>query len=419
MNAHVLTVGAEILAGDILDTNARDLALFLAGLGIPVLRKTTVPDVVEDIAAAVLDSLSRTDVLVVTGGLGPTPDDRTRQGLARAFGVECRLRPELLDVLRRRYLSYGHREMPDSNLPQVTLPDGAHPIPNPVGTAPGFRMERDGRVVFVLPGIPREMKRMMEDTVLPWLRANRPVRSLLSATLHTQGIGESELISRFGETLNALEGVEVAFYPQLPGVRIKLTAQVDDPEEARRRLDAASKRVRGAMGSYVFGAGGDRLPRVVLSLLEERGWKVATAESCTGGRLAAALTSVSGSSRTFERGLVTYSNQAKMELLGVRKEDLDRHGAVSETVARAMAEGVRERSGAEVGLSTTGISGPTGGSPEKPVGLVYSAIAAPEGGRVWKSIYPGPRTVVMRRAVATDLNRLRLVLLGEVGLEPR
>jgi nicotinamide-nucleotide amidase len=413
MNAETLTIGAEILAGDILDTNSRNLAQALKGLGIPVSRQVTVADDTKAIAEAIREAMTRADVVFVTGGLGPTPDDRTRDGVARGLGVELRLREELVAAMRARYLSYGNRDMPESNLVQVTLPEGSEPIPNPIGTAPGFRIEREGNVLFAVPGIPMEMKRMLDESILPWLADNRPVRALASRVLKTMGIGESELIARFGPVFNALEQVEVAFYPQTPGVNIKITAHEEEADTVRAHMDRAERTVRDHLGSYVYGSDADNLAGVVGDLLVEQGWTVATAESCTGGRIAGYLTSVSGSSRYFDRSVVAYSNEAKVEVLGVPPELIEAHGAVSEEVARAMAEGLRPRSGVDVVMATTGIAGPTGGTPEKPVGLVFSAIASPQGTRTWRSTHPGTRELVVTRTVMTDMNRLRLVLLGE------
>ena len=413
MNAEILTIGAELLAGDVLDTNGRHLARAFKDLGIAVSRQTTIPDEVPIISRTIARSMERADLVMVTGGLGPTPDDVTRDGVAAGLGLELELREDLIEPLRARYMSYGNRVMPESNLIQVTLPEGSEAIPNPIGTAPGFRIDRGDAVLFAVPGIPAEMMRMLDESILPWLAANRPVTTLISRTLKTMGIGESELISRFGPVFNALEGVDVAFYPQTPGVNVKLTVREDERDVALELLKQAEQSVREHLGTYVFGTDDDTLAAVVGKLLVGRGWTVATAESCTGGRLAGYLTSVSGSSRYFERSVVAYSDQAKIDLLGVPEALLREHGAVSEPVARAMAEGLRARSGVDVVVAVTGIAGPTGGSAEKPVGLVHSAIASPEGTRGWRSTHPGTREMVVGRALMSDCNRLRLMLLGE------
>ena len=411
MNAEILTVGAELLAGDILDTNFRDLARALKSLGIAVTRHLTVPDEEEAIAAALRQSLAAADLVLVTGGLGPTPDDRTRAGIARGLEVDCVLYPELRPALEARYRSYGHRAMPEINLTQITLPAGAVPLPNPMGTAPGFRVEREGKALFAVPGIPREMHAILEDSILPWLREHRPVRALLTRTLKTQGIGESELVTRFGPLFDGLKDVELAFYPQQPGVNLKLTAAAGDPVTAERRLAEAARELAEGLGAAVYGVDGETLAEVAGRLLIERGWRIAVAESCTGGALVSYLLSVPGASRYVDRGVVVYSDRAKTELLGVPEGLIRSHGAVSEEVARAMAEGLRERSGVEVVMATTGIAGPGGGTEDKPVGLVHSAVATPAGLVTYRSRHPGTRDMVVRRAVRTDVNRLRLALL--------
>jgi len=412
MNAEILTVGAEILCGDILDTNARDLSVALRDLGIPVTHRQTLPDEEDAIASAVRQATARASLVFVTGGLGPTPDDRTRGGVARGLGLELQVRPELVEVLRARYLSYGHREMPEINLVQVTLPEGAEPIPNPIGTAPGFRVETPASVLFAVPGVPREMKRMLADSILPWLTAERPVRAIRSLTMKTIGIGESELVERFGEVFSTLEEVDLAFYPQMPGVHLKLTAQATRAEEAELQLGRAADILRLHLGDFVYGAGEDDLAAVTGKLLVAKGWSLGTAESCTGGSLAGYLISAPGASRYYQRGVIAYADRAKVELLGVPQELIARHGAVSEPVARAMAEGLRRGAGLDVVVAVTGIAGPSGGTDEKPVGLVHTAIAAPEGTRAWRSTHPGTREMVVTRTVLSDVNRLRLVLLG-------
>jgi competence/damage-inducible protein CinA-like protein len=407
MNAEILTVGSEILAGDILDTNGRDIAQALTGLGILVSRRVSVSDHIDAISETVSNAVARSGVVVITGGLGPTPDDLTREGVARAVGVGLRLRHELVEPLRQRFRDFGFREMADTNLVQLTLPEGAEPIPNPIGTAPGFRIEHANSVVFSLPGIPREMRVMLEESVLPWLTAHRPVLPLAVRVLRTIGIGESDLVHRFGHVFSSFSEVEVGFYPQLPGVDLKLSSK------SLAALDHAENALRAVLGHHIYGVEKEPLAKAVGTLLVAQGWHVGTAESCTGGRIAALLTSVPGSSRYFDRAVVTYSDRAKTELLGVNAELIKEHGAVSEPVARAMAEGLRERSRIEAAIAVTGIAGPDGGTPEKPVGLVWTAIAVPGETRVWRSMHGGTRDMIVTRAANVNVNRLRLMLLGE------
>jgi len=407
MNAEILTIGSEILAGDILDTNGRDIAQALAGLGLLVSRRVSVSDHIDAISEAVVNGLGRAEVLVVTGGLGPTPDDLTREGVARALGVGLHLRHELVEPLRERFRTFGFREMADTNLVQLTLPEGAEPIPNPIGTAPGFRIEHQGAVLFALPGIPREMKVMLLESVLPWLTAHRPVGPLAVRVLRTIGIGGSDLIHRFGHVFSGFSNVEVGFYPHLPGVDLKLSSK------SLADLEQAENALRAVLGHHVYGVDAEPLAGAVGRLLMAQGWRVGTAESCTGGRIAALLASVPGSSRYFDRAVVTYSDRAKTELLGVDAALIEKHGSVSEPVVQAMAEGLRERSRIEAVIAVTGIAGPDGGTPEKPVGLVWSAIAVPGETRVWRSMHGGTRDMIVTRSTNLNVNRLRLMLLGE------
>ena len=407
MNAEILTVGSEILAGDILDTNSRDIAQALTGLGILVTRRVSVSDHIDAISETVSNAIARSGVVVITGGLGPTPDDLTREGVARAAGVGLCLRHELVEPLRQRFRDFGFREMADTNLVQLTLPEGAEPIPNPIGTAPGFRIEHAHSVVFSLPGIPREMKVMLEESVLPWLTANRPVAPFAVRVLRTIGIGESDLVHRFGHVFSNFSEVEVGFYPQLPGVDLKLSSK------SLAALDVAENALRAVLGHHIYGVEKEPLAKAVGTLLVAQGWHVGTAESCTGGRIAALLTSVPGSSRYFDRAVVTYSDRAKTELLGVDAALIKEQGAVSEPVVLAMAEGLRERSRIEAAIAVTGIAGPDGGTPEKPVGLVWTAIAVPGETRVWRSMHGGTRDMIVTRSANVNVNRLRLMLLGE------
>lgn len=413
MDAHVLTVGGEILAGDILDSNFHEIAAAFRDAGIRVTAHASVADDVDAIAGTIRRSVEEVDIVFVTGGLGPTPDDLTREGTARALGVGQTLREDLVPDLEAMFRSHGGRTMPVSNLNQLRLPDGAEAISNPNGSAPGFRIETPRAVVFAVPGVPREMRWMLHEAVLPWLREHRSPTAIQVRLLRTQGIGESDLAERLAPHMDAWRGVGVAFYPHLPGVDVKLSHFGKDPRRMKRELDQAESEARRILGTYVYGSGKETLAEVVLRMLGERGWRLAVAESCTGGRVAAALTAVPGSSKAFDGGVVSYSNRAKSELLGVDPELLATHGAVSEAAARAMAEGMRERSGADVALGVTGIAGPGGGTAGKPVGLVYTAVAAPGGTRCWEMRHPGVRDAVQQRATSVALNRLRLVLLGE------
>ena len=375
MTGFLLTVGDEILLGQIVDTNAAWLGERLAAAGVDLQRSETVGDD----RGQILGALGRaTDagagVVVVTGGLGPTHDDITRACVAEASGRALEFRPEVLDQIRERYAGRG-RTMPEIGRVMAEVPAGFDVLPNPKGSAPGLWGERDvgGRtqVVAVLPGVPHEMKAIFEGSVLPRL-IRRQDGVVLSRTLLTVGEGESDLSVRIRDVALP-DGLRLAYLPSLGQVRVRVTARGPDRSAARRDLDAACDAIRETLGRLVYGEDDQSLEGVVLDALAEAGRTLAVAESCTGGALAARLTLVPGASRSFLGGVVAYANDAKVDLLGVDPAAIEAHGAVSEAVARQLAAGARERLGADVGVATTGIAGPTGGTPDKPVGTVWLA----------------------------------------------
>lgn len=393
MRAEVITVGDELITGLVVDSNSAYLGRRLTELGFRVVRMTSVGDGPEEIRTAFQQVSS--DVAVVTGGLGPTPDDRTKEVFAEVVGRRLVLDEEVLEGIRKRFAHRG-MEMPRSNVRQATVPEGSQVLPNRWGTAPGLHVKADGRHFFLLPGVPREMRGIFEESVVPILRklSGRAINFVL---LRTTGISESALY----EKLSDLDLNKVAFLPGLEGVDVRVMwEEGEDPtqliEEIRRRA-----------GQFVYAEGEEGMEEVVGRLLKRRGWRIATAESCTGGLIGHRITEVPGSSDYFERGVVAYSNRAKVELLGVPEELIRRHGAVSPQVASAMAKGVRERTGVEVGLGVTGIAGPTGGTPEKPVGLVYIGVATPEGVRVKEFRFVGERSQIKFRASQAALDMVR------------
>ena len=398
MRAEVITVGDELITGLVVDSNSAYLGRRLTELGFRVVRMTSVGDGPEEIRTALQQVSS--DVAIVTGGLGPTPDDRTKEVFAEVVGRRLVLDEEVLEGIRKRFAHRG-MEMPRSNVRQATVPEGSQVLPNRWGTAPGLHVKADGRHFFLLPGVPREMRGIFEESVVPVLRklSGRAINFVL---LRTTGISESALYEKRSD----LDLDKVAFLPGLEGVDVRLMWEEGaDPtqliEEIRRRA-----------GQFVYAEGEEGMEEVVGRLLKRRGWRIATAESCTGGLVGHRITEVPGSSDYFERGVVAYSNRAKVELLGVPEELIRRHGAVSPQVASAMAEGVRERTGVEVGLGVTGIAGPTGGTPEKPVGLVYIGVATPEEVRVKEFRFVGERSQIKFRASQAALDMVRRAVSG-------
>ena len=382
MTGHLLTIGDEILLGQIVNTNAAWLGERLAGAGIDLRRAETVADSVRDIVAAIdRATADGARVILVTGGLGPTHDDVTREAVAAAFGGDLVFRQDLLDRIGARYAS-RERSMPAIGRRMAYVPDGFDVLPNEKGTAPGLWGTREVRgmqqVVAVVPGVPYEMKAMVEGHVLPRLREAQD-GVVLSRTLLTVGRGESDLSEQIEDVVAGLDdGLTLAYLPSLGTVRLRLTARGADRDAAQGALDRAAEAVRERLGRLVFGEGAATLEGTVLDALADRSWMLATAESCTGGTVGARLTAVPGASRAYRGGVVAYDNAVKTGVLGVDLDAILEHGAVSEVVARQMAEGARTRLGADAAVATTGIAGPTGGTPEKPVGLVWVAYAGPD-----------------------------------------
>ena len=410
MTCELITIGDELLIGQTVNTNAAWIGEQLSEAGVELRWVTTVGDNAEDLRQALDVALGRADVVITTGGLGPTHDDITKQVVTEYFGGGYVDRPEVVDRIRKAFRRRG-LEMPAVNEEQARVPKRADIIPNPVGSAPGFMFRRDGKLGIVLPGVPAEMEAMMAETVLPLLQKQADGQHILHRTLHTSGIAESTLYERIGDLGQISNLVKVAFLPKVTGVDIRLTAVAANRDEGQRRIEEAEAWIKPRLGRFFWGVDDDTLEGVVARLLFELKKTLAVAESCTGGLLAQRLTNVSGSSNYFDRGLVTYSNRAKVELLGVPEEVIVSRGAVSRETAEAMARGVRERSGTDYGLSTTGIAGPTGATPAKPVGLIYIGIAGPEGTEVEKHVFSRNRLVNKERTAQAALDLLRRCLL--------
>ncbi len=410
MQVEIITIGNEVLSGRTLDANFAFLARALEEASVPVGWHSTVGDHADRIAEALRRALARADGVVVTGGLGPTPDDITRKAVATALGRPLQLDDAVLESIRERGRRAG-RTLPASVESQALLPLGATVWPNPLGTAPGLLLSEEGKPVILLPGVPQEMRALATAFVVPHLR-ERSGRAVASFTLRTAGVFESQLHERIGTLPQDWPGAGLAYLPGPAGVDLRVT--VSGPAGAPVREVAARARAEllERVAAVVYAEGTRSLEEVVGEALAGRGWRVATAESCTGGLLARRLTDVPGSSRYFERGFVTYSNAAKTELVGVRPADLEAHGAVSAPVAEQLAAGARERARVEMGVGITGIAGPGGGSEEKPVGLVFIAIATPEGGAVRRFRFLGTRATVRERAARTALDLMRRSLAG-------
>lgn len=382
MRAHLLTVGDELLLGQVVNTNAAWLGERLAAVGADLRESLVVGDVEADIGRAIDRAFAEgAGIVVVTGGLGPTADDRTRDAVAACFGRDLVFDAEVLAGIEARYATRG-RTMPAIGRRMAEVPEGFEVLPNPKGTAPGLWGEwPGGGAIAMVPGVPYEMRAITEAEILPRLRA-RQDGVVHSRTLVTVGKGESDLAGLLDEIPAALDAVDLAYLPSLGTVRLRLTARGTDAEAVEARVEAGIVKVRERLGRLVVGEGATlTLEAAVLGALSARGRTLATAESCTGGAIAARLVAVPGASAVVRGGIVAYSNEAKHDLLGVSRDLLDAHGAVSKPVALAMARGARERLGADAAVAATGVAGPAGGTPDKPVGTVWVAYVDADGER--------------------------------------
>ena len=381
MNAEIICVGSELLLGQIVDTNATFLAQKLAELGINLYFKSTVGDNLERLVSVLKQAWKRSDLLILSGGLGPTLDDLTRQGLALLLDEELvcdsTVQSRIEDYFARRGYS-----MTENNLRQALRPESAITLNNPVGTAPGLWIEKDGKIVVSLPGVPLELKYLMEKEVLPRLERKIPsasVTCLVSKVLKVAGLGESAVEERILDFLAQQSNPTIAPLAKRGEVQLRITAKAGGKEGALQLIAKCEEEIRSRLSKYIFGSDQETLEEVCGRLLAEKGFTLGVAESCTGGLIGHRITEVSGSSRYFLGGVVAYSNELKTKLLGVDQELIQEHGAVSPEVAAAMATGMRTRYGADIAIATTGIAGPSGGSTGKPVGLVYLGLATAEG----------------------------------------
>ena len=409
MKLEVVTIGSELLLGQIVDTNAAELGRALAGAGAEVVRHLSVPDRPDAIRAAVRESLDRTGFVITTGGLGPTRDDMTKLEVAGIFGKPLRLDEGVLRALEERFRRLG-RPMPAVNRTQAEVPEGATVLPNPRGTAPGLWVEENGRVVVMLPGVPSEMRGLLAEEVLPRIAKRSAGLVVRSRTVRTTGIAESALAERVGAIEEAIAPLTLAYLPSVEGVDLRVTAWGLLEAEAERSLAAVATTLRERAGDHVYGENGADLAGAVLSQLRARGARLVVAESCTGGLLGSRITAVPGASDVFIGGVVAYDNVVKSGMLDVPPELLERHGAVSEEVVSAMAQGVQRQFAVDAALAITGVAGPSGGTPEKPVGTVWIAARLGTEARALKRIFPGDRGEIRARAAQAALDLLRRLI---------
>jgi nicotinamide-nucleotide amidase len=410
MTAAVLSTGTELTRGELVNTNATWLADALTGLGFDVVALDTVGDDEARLLAAFRRLGAEHDVLVCTGGLGPTTDDLTSATVGKLLGVPLERDPASLEAIRARLARFG-RTLSETNSKQADFPRGATILPNPWGTAPGFAVKLERALACFLPGVPSEMEAMFTAHVAPLLEP-LPRARRHQVRLRTFGMAESDLNDRLAG-IEAAHGVVIGYRAGQAEIEVKVLAEGASASDAETRARAAAGEVRSRLGPVVYGEGTTPLAAVLLETLRERGLTLALAESCTGGLAAELLTNVPGASQVFLGGAVVYSNAVKTALLGVDPALVAAHGAVSAEVARAMADGARARTGASVALSFTGIAGPDGGTPTKPVGLVHMAVSQADGTHARERVFPGTREQVRRRAVNAGFSLLRRVVLGD------
>lgn len=372
MNAEILCVGTELLLGDIVNTNAVYIAKELAKLGIDLYHQSVVGDNPYRLTESIKVAFSRADILIMTGGLGPTYDDLTKETVAKYFGLPMELHQRSLERIEA-FFRKVNRPMTDNNKKQAMMPQDAIVFDNANGTAPGLAVEGHGKVAILLPGPPREMEPMFSQQVVPYLRSKSEWQ-LVSHSVHLFGIGESNVENILRDMMVSSTNPTIAPYAKDGEVLLRVTARARSQEEAEALIAPAIQRIRTILGEYIYGVDSQSLQQAAVELLLRKGVKVATAESCTGGYLSKRITEIPGASQVFEYGVCTYANRIKEEVLGVSSQTLEQYGAVSKKTAVEMARGVRRVSGAEIGVSVTGIAGPDGGTPEKPVGLVYVAV---------------------------------------------
>ncbi len=408
----LVTIGTELLLGQTVDTNGAEIARALAAQGVRVVRRTAVGDQGDDIRAAVAEALRRTGRVITTGGLGPTRDDVTKAAVAELYGAPLEFDEDVWQGVLARFARLL-RKPAESNRTQARVPRGATVLTNHWGTAPGLWLEGAPGLTIMLPGVPREMRKLLEHEVVPRLAAHATGTVISSRTVRTTAIPESALAERMGEIERDIAPLSLAYLPGIEGVDLRATAWSLDPAEADRRLAAAVRLLRERAGEHAYGEDGADLAAVVLERARAAGRSLVTAESCTGGLVGTRLTEVPGSSDVYQGSVVCYADRLKTELLGVAPSLIAEHGAVSEAVARAMAEAAVHRLGAGLAVAVTGIAGPGGGSAEKPVGTVWIAVADAGGSSARHTVFAGSRREIRGRAAQTALYLLNRRLIRD------
>ncbi len=406
--AELLTIGDEILFGQIVDTNSQWMSVALDQVGIRVIRKTSIGDQENEILTAVAEAESRADIILITGGLGPTSDDITKPCLAKYFDCKLEIHEEALAEVREFFVSRG-RELTEVNRQQAALPACCTKITNVIGTAPGMWFEKNGKIFVAMPGVPHEMKRMMTERIVPKLLETFKTPTILHKIIRTVGIGESVLAERISPWEKSLpDHIKIAYLPGLGEVKVRLTAMGDSKENLKAELDALTASVQPLAGDYIYGYGDETLEEVIGKILRAKKLTLSIAESCTGGFLSHLVTSVPGCSDYFLGSMIPYAYEIKMRQLGVKPEVLEKNGAVSEPTIIEMANIVRAKFNTDIGVATSGIAGPGGATPDKPVGMIWIAYSDKHHTITRKLQLSKDRMINIRMASVAVLNLIRL-----------
>ncbi len=410
MNVHILTIGDELLIGQVVDTNSAWMGRELNQIGAQVTGISTVGDGEKDILEALDRCFRSADVMLVTGGLGPTKDDITKKVIADFFEQKLEFHPPSFERIEGIIRRFG-KKTTEAHRQQAFMPTGAILLKNKMGSAPGMWFEKDGKVLISMPGVPREMKAVMQDEVLPRLQKQFPGTPIIHRTIRTVGEGESRLAARIADIEEQLpDFVKLAYLPGLGQVRLRLTAKGPDKAMLQKTLTEEAAKIEARISEFIFGYEDDTLEKAIGQMLKDRQLTLSTAESCTGGHLAHAITSISGSSAYFEGSVIAYANEVKMNLLGVNESTLSEHGAVSETTVREMVAGAVQLLGTDVAMATSGIAGPGGGTPEKPVGTIWIAAGNGEKSLTKKLQLGRDRMVNIQYTTVAAMNLLRQFL---------
>jgi len=412
MSAEIITIGTELLTGSTINTNVSYLSEKLTSLGIETCFQTSVGDNYPHLELVLSEAIKRSEIIVITGGLGPTADDITKQAVSNVLKTRLILETGIVSKIER-FFKDRKKEIPSNNYNQALIIRGSMIINNKIGTAPGLIIERDKNTIILLPGVPRELKPMFKDTVSKYLEKKYSKNLVIkSRTLRTFGLGESTVDEKLTHIAEKCSNPSIAFLAHATEVDVKITAKAGNQDIADSLIADVETQIRDSLGDYVFGADDETMEKIVGTILTLRNKKIALAESCTGGLISNLLTNVSGSSAYFIESIIAYSNEAKIKLLHVSSQTIEKFGAVSSQTASAMAKGIKELAGSDYGLSITGIAGPTGETSQKPVGLVYIGLAHQNGVDTSEHKFFGTRDIIKQKAAQTALDILRRHLIN-------